>query len=196
MRFPTSRIEKSLRIQGFDLIAGVDEAGCGALAGPVVAAAVILPVGRRPRVRDSKQISASRREELFAEITDSALSWGVGIVRAEEIDAQGIRPATLEAMRRAVLSLQNAVYVLVDAWRIPDLTIPQKGLIRGDQSEALIAAASILAKVTRDRYMREADLSFPMYNFAQHKGYGTVDHRRRIQIHGASPLHRKTFSWA
>ena len=159
-----------------------------------MAAAVVLPLGERPRACDSKLISATRREVLYEEITRCAVGWGIGIVSAEEIDLIGIRPATLRAMRFAVSSLGRLEHVLVDAWRIPEITTPQTGIIHGDQSEALIAAASILAKVTRDRLMCEAHEAFPMYNFSQHKGYGTQDHRKAILIHGPSPLHRRSFT--
>lgn len=194
---PTNKKERALRRGGLEFIAGVDEAGCGALAGPVVAAAVVLPSKRRLPVRDSKQLSPAVREELYDDIVNIALGWGVGIVSAEEIDRIGIRPATLRAMKKAIENIVYALdHIIVDAWTIPNIETPQTGIIRGDQSESLIAAASIVAKVTRDRLMREAHTMFPVYRFDEHKGYGTAVHRFALRTHGASPIHRLTFSYA
>jgi ribonuclease HII len=145
-------------------------------------------------VYDSKQLSAKRREALYEAIVNEAVAYGVGIIEASEIDRIGIRPATLLAMRSALMACEGVDYALVDAWTIPGTLVSQKGLIRGDATERLIAAASILAKVTRDRLMVACASEFPSYGFAVHKGYGTAAHRAAIRQHGMSPLHRKTFT--
>lgn len=176
-------------------MAGVDEAGCGAVAGPVVAAAVVLPEGHGLQVRDSKLLSPLQRNRLFDEIHEAALQIGTGIVDATVIDDIGIRPATFLAMRKALKELRALEHVLVDGWAIPDLDIPQTRIIKGDQKEFCIAAASIIAKVTRDRLMIEASALYPQYAFAVHKGYGTVRHREAVCAHGASPLHRRSFTF-
>lgn len=195
MIVPTNKIEIVLRERGIVRIAGVDEAGCGALAGPVVAGAVMLKEDHGLPVRDSKLISPSLREKLYLQIISNAISWGVGIVEAEEIDEIGIRPATLKAMRLAVEMMGTAEHILVDARTIPQIKISQTAIIRGDRTESQIAAASIIAKVTRDRIMKEAGVLFPMYNFEKHKGYGTLEHRILLETHGRSVFHRKTFSF-
>jgi len=198
MRSPTFHLEKQLAACGYSAIAGVDEVGCGALAGPVLAAAVILPVtSRLGRIRDSKMLSPIMRAALYSQITVRAAGWAVGQSSVAEITALGLRPATLLAMRRAVDQLNVVDYVLVDAWTLPALPIPQQGLIRGDQSVKSIAAASIIAKVTRDRMMAEYAIEYPGYGFEKHKGYGTAFHQSRIQELGPCAIHRlsyKTFA--
>lgn len=193
-QMPKSLLEADLRSRGFVCIAGVDEAGCGALAGPVVAGAVVLPKECVLPVCDSKMLTAKARDHLFSGIIEEAVAHGVGMVQADEIDHIGIRPATLLAMRLALEACGAVEHVLVDAWTIPSIRTPQTGIIRGDAQERLIAAASIVAKVTRDRWMQQAHDQFPLYGFAEHKGYGTATHRAAIHQHGFSPIHRKTFT--
>ncbi len=192
---PTFKEERAFAQAGFLRIAGVDEAGCGALAGPVVAGAVILPLNSRiVDLRDSKLLSAKKRDELFDVIRMKATAFGIGIAHVEEITAFGIRPATMLAMRRALEQIAEVDAALVDAWTIPELTITQKGIIRGDKKVKSIAAASVLAKVTRDRMMAEIGKMYPHYGFDIHKGYGTLSHRTAIRNHGPCPAHRMTFT--
>ncbi|MBS0375151.1 MAG: ribonuclease HII [Proteobacteria bacterium] len=190
----------SVRWPARERLAGVDEAGRGPLAGPVVAAAVILPV--RPRWRgldDSKRLEAPVREALAARIRREAVAWGLGWADAAEIDALNILEATLLAMRRALLALPVAPrHVQVDGNRAPSLAglgfeAPVEAIVGGDGREAAIAAASILAKTWRDAYMALADARYPAYGFAVHKGYGTPAHQAVLAAHGACPLHRRTF---
>lgn len=191
---PTFKMERELYARGFRRIVGVDEVGCGALAGPVVAAAVILPVDSRiGKLRDSKLLDARRREELYPLIVKRAMAWSVGVASVEEIATLNIRGANLLAMRRAVEAIEFVEYVLVDAWTIPGITIPQRGIVRGDLTVKSIAAASIIAKVMRDRMMRELAQEFPQYGFDVHKGYGTKAHREAIVEHGVCPHHRLAF---
>ncbi|HAU65766.1 MAG: Ribonuclease HII [Candidatus Uhrbacteria bacterium GW2011_GWF2_39_13] len=191
---PTFKYERMLACQGYQRIAGTDEAGCGALAGPVVAGAVILPLNSRiGGIRDSKLLRESQREELYAFITSRAVAWSIGSASVEEIYTLGIRQANYLAIRRAVEALSEIDYVLVDAWTIPNLSCPQKGIIRGDQSIKSIAAASIIAKVTRDRMMKVLSEQYPEYGFEKHKGYGTVSHKKAIHIHGPCAIHRLNF---
>lgn len=176
-------------------IAGVDEAGRGPLAGPVVAAAVILdperPIGG---LRDSKTVSSVRREQLARIIRDRAVSWAIARVSVEDIDALNILGATLLAMRRAVLSLSIApAHVLVDGNRCPNLPYSAEGVVKGDTKVAPISAASILAKVYRDMEMRALDALYPMYGFARHKGYPTREHIEQLRMFGACPEHRRSF---
>lgn len=198
VQWPKGEKEAALRAQGVEPIAGVDEVGAGALAGPVVAAAVVLPLGHALRVRDSKTLSALQRERLCGEIRAVALGIGVGICDATEIDRVGIRAATHAAMRAALAELTASgvvvAHVLVDGWRIPELNVPQTAIVKGDASEYCIAAASIVAKVTRDRMMVAFDACFPAYAFARHKGYGTQAHRDAVRVHGPCELHRQSFS--
>ena len=182
-------------------IAGLDEAGRGALAGPVVAAAVILPLNDQIEtllhgVNDSKQLSAKKREVLFELICQHALAYGIGQQPAAVIDAIGILPANKLAMQTAVTQLTpTPQFLLIDGRiRLPQLNIRQQSIIRGDSQSLSIAAASILAKVTRDRLMCELDGQFPHYGFAQHKGYGTELHRAAIAQHGPCPQHRHSFA--
>lgn len=181
---------------GLALVAGLDEAGRGPLAGPVVAAAVVLTPDRRVRkLADSKLLSPERREELFGEITARAVAVGVGIVDHETIDRVNILQATRLAMIEALRGLgMEPDLVITDFVKLPGLTCPQRNLVDGDQRCATVAAASIIAKVTRDRLMVEADKQFPDYGFARHKGYATADHLAALDRHGPCPLHRRTFA--
>lgn len=178
------------------LVAGVDEAGRGPLAGPVVAAAVILD-DLRPiaGLNDSKKLSAARREKLFDEIRAKALCCSIAHASVEEIDEINILQATLLAMRRAVEGLRlKPAKVLVDGNRLPVLDVLAEAIVKGDATVPAISAASILAKVTRDRWCAELDAQYPQYGFATHKGYGTAKHLAALQTHGACPEHRKTFA--
>ena len=178
------------------LIAGVDEAGRGPLAGPVVAAAVILdPAARIPGLADSKLLSPRRRAELDAEIRECAVSFAIARVDVDVIDTINILQATMQAMREAVGRLNPVPErVLVDGNRCPDLPYPVRAVVRGDASVAVISAASILAKVARDREMVEMDRRYPDYGFARHKGYGTRAHRAALLRFGPSPIHRRSFA--
>ena len=178
------------------LVAGVDEAGRGPLAGPVVAAAVILD-DRNPirGLADSKVLTARRREQLFDEIRARALCCSVAQASVDEIDMLNILQATMLAMRRAVEGLRlKPALVLVDGNRLPTLSVRAEAIVKGDSKIAAISAASILAKVTRDHWCAELDLQYPQYGFAGHKGYGTAEHLQALQAHGACPQHRKSFS--
>ncbi len=189
------KFEKELWGEGVALIAGVDEAGVGPLAGPVVAGAVILPreFGLRD-LNDSKKLGQKTRRDLSVEIKTGALAWAVGIAEVEEIDRLNIYRAGLLAMRRAVCGLSRRPdFILVDARTIPDCEIGQRGIIRGDELSASIAAASIIAKTTRDAIMVELDREFPGYGFASHKGYATPEHFRALRERGALPVHRRSF---
>src|SRR6266496_5330819 len=191
------RFEIELWEQGFRFIAGVDEAGMAPLAGPVVAAAVILPRNYKLRqLNDSKQIlDESLRAELGQHIKEDALFWSVGCAEVEEIDTLNIYHAGLLAMRRAVEGLASQPdFILVDARRIPHVPTPQRGIIKGDTLSASIAAASIIAKTTRDALMAELDSLHPGYNFATHKGYPTPEHCRLLKELGAAPIHRRSFA--
>lgn len=176
-------------------VAGVDEAGRGALVGNVVAAAVILPATfNLPGLTDSKKLSARQREVLFDAITAQALAWCAAAASPAEIDAMNIHHATLLAMRRAVEGLATPPQsVLVDGKFTPDLAMPARAIVGGDASEACIAAASIIAKVTRDRQMMELETRFPGYGFAAHKGYGTKAHLAALARLGATPEHRRSY---
>ncbi|MFL6210674.1 MAG: ribonuclease HII [Pyrinomonadaceae bacterium] len=189
--------EEELWAAGYQLIAGVDEAGMAPLAGPVVAAAVILPACYKLRgLNDSKKILDSlKRAELAEQIKRDAHAWAVGFAEVEEIDQLNIYHAGLLAMRRAVASLPLIPdFVLVDARKIPDCPAPQRGIVHGDMLSASIAAASILAKTTRDAHMCELDRQYPGYGLAAHKGYPTPAHYRALQALGATPIHRRSFA--
>lgn len=177
------------------LICGIDEAGRGPLAGPVVAGAVILPKNSRILyLNDSKKLSEKRREELFVRIQKEALAWSVGIAGPERIDEINILQATYEAMRKAIQGLpQKPDLLLNDAVTIPDVEIVQIPIVKGDAKSLSIAAASILAKVTRDHMMMEYDMIYPEYGFGKHKGYGTAAHMEAIRRFGPCPIHRRTF---
>ena len=176
-------------------IAGIDEAGRGPLAGPVVSAAVILEPGNIPDgLHDSKQLSAKRREDLFAAIIKSA-AYGIGIAEPEEIDRINILGATMIAMQRAALDLPvRPNVVLVDGNRAPDMSMKTRTIIKGDSKSLSIAAASIIAKVTRDHIMKQTDIRFSGYGFAAHKGYPTHMHREALDTLGPTPLHRRSFA--
>jgi ribonuclease HII len=195
-RHPDLRHERKLWRTGIETVAGVDEAGVGPMAGPVVAAAVVF----RPEtfirgVHDSKQLLADKREELHAQIRERALTFGIGVAEVEEIDRLNIYWATMRAIERALAALQRAPqHVLIDGRRVPGLAIPQTHIVGGDRKSFCIAAASILAKVTRDRIMNAYDEQYPGYGFAQHKGYCTADHFQLLEQLGPSPIHRRSFS--
>ncbi|MCR4595004.1 MAG: ribonuclease HII [Clostridiales bacterium] len=187
--------EKALA-EGFKNICGIDEAGRGPLAGPVYAATVILPLGLEiPGLNDSKKLSEKKREELFDVITENAVSWAVGTADEKEIDEINILNATFLAMKRAVEGLSvKADYALVDGNRYPHIgNIKEETVIKGDGKVMSIAAASIIAKVSRDRYMLEMANEYPQYQFEKHKGYGTKLHYEMIEKYGISPIHRKSF---
>lgn len=183
------------KYSAYQNIAGIDEAGRGPLAGPVVAASVILPVDCEILyLDDSKKLSAARREQLYDEITSKAAAYGVGIISAGRIDEINILQATYEAMRAAIEDMgEEPGMVLVDAVTIPKIKYKQTGIIKGDACSVSIAAASIIAKVTRDRIMMDFDQMYPVYGFASHKGYGSKAHIEAIKEYGPCPLHRKTF---
>ncbi|CEN76574.1 ribonuclease HII [[Clostridium] sordellii] len=181
--------------KGFTYIGGIDEAGRGPLAGPVVAAVVVFKPGTKIEgINDSKKLSEAKRDELFEIIKEEALDYGIGIVQKDEIDEYNILNATYMAMKKAVNCLkQKPDYLLVDAAHIPDVDIEQKSIIKGDSKSISIAAASILAKVTRDSIMYEYDKMYPEYGFASHKGYGTDQHYKAIREHGITSIHRRSF---
>jgi ribonuclease HII len=188
--------EERLRIEGSTLIAGIDEVGRGALAGPVVAAAVVLP--EKPfidGVRDSKKLSPAKREKIFAVIHSIAIAIGVGIVDAKVIDKINILQATYLAMRQAVSQLSFIPdYLLIDGFQVPEIKIPQLPLLKGDSRSISIAAASIIAKITRDRIMIEEGSAHPCYGFLRHKGYGTKEHYKAIAKYGPCSIHRQSFN--
>ena len=195
--------ERDLRAAGKRYIAGVDEVGRGPLAGPVVAACVILPedfdvLG----VDDSKKLSEKKREQLYDEILSKALAWGIGMQDNASIDEINILEATKEAMRCAIIEAEQRLrektgcgidHILIDALTLREIAIPQTGIIKGDSASLSIAAASILAKVTRDRMMVEYDSIYPGYAFAKNKGYGTKAHYEGLQAQGMTPIHRRSF---
>lgn len=190
------RVERELWKTGLTTIAGVDEVGVGPLAGPVVAAAVILPCDARIReIDDSKKLSPSLREAVAASIRGCAVGVGLGVVDVEDIDRLNIFHAALEAMRRAVLALPVLPdHVVVDARSIPGIAMPQTALTKGDCRCYSVAAASIIAKVTRDGLMRELAARYPLYGFGEHMGYGTKQHLDAIQRYGPLPIHRRSFA--
>ncbi len=187
------RFRQVLYRHGFESIAGVDEVGRGPLAGPVVAAAVILPRGLPSfRLDDSKQLSQAQRNELYEKINKEAVAVGIGIAQPQEIDALNIHNASLLAMYRALSSLQQAPdFCFVDGrFLVPNLTCPQRAIVSGDGRCDVVAAASIIAKVTRDRLLEELDTIYPSYGFAANKGYPTFEHLQALREHGPSPVHR------
>ncbi|NLK37196.1 MAG: ribonuclease HII [Epulopiscium sp.] len=187
--------ERSYYAKGIEYIAGIDEVGRGPLAGPVVAAAVILPKECKIHgINDSKKLSEQKREELYHVILEKALAYGIGVVSQERIDEINILQATYEAMRMALEQLAvTPQQILADAVTIPGVMLPQKGIVKGDAKSISIGAASILAKVTRDRMMIEWDAAYPQYGFASHKGYGSAEHIKVIKQQGLCPLHRRSF---
>ena len=187
--------ERECYEKGFELVAGIDEVGRGPLAGPVVAAAVILPKNCKiAGVNDSKKLSAQKREELCQIIKEQAVAWAVGVVSNERIDEINILQATYEAMREALSKLEvQPDFILADAVTIPKVSTPQKGIIKGDAKSISIGAASIIAKVTRDRLMVEYDKIMPEYGFASNKGYGSAEHIAALKAYGPSPIHRASF---
>jgi ribonuclease HII len=196
VRVPATRtLENSLRRVGFVHVAGVDEVGRGCLAGPVVAAAVLLHPDRHiPGVCDSKLVPSVKRERLYEQIVRRAVAWAVAAADPAEIDRINIHQASLRAMQRAVLSLVPLPdIVLVDAFRVPELPMAQRGVLHGDRRCSAIAAASIVAKVTRDRQMLELHGRDPRYGFDRHKGYATADHLEAVARFGYSDVHRRSF---
>jgi ribonuclease HII len=191
-------IEEKLLASGIALIAGVDEAGRGACAGPLVIAAVILRDLRDPKlggVTDSKKLTPEKRELLFAEIMDSALTYSIIEISSAEIDQKGLHNCNIEGMRRAASSLSiRPEYILTDGYSIPGLEIENLAIWKGDQVALSISAASILAKVYRDRVMSELDLKYPGYGLESHKGYATQAHEKAMEILGVSPIHRKSYA--
>jgi ribonuclease HII len=195
-RVPATRtLENALRRVGFVHVAGCDEVGRGCLAGPVVAAAVVLHPDRHiPGVCDSKTVPAAERERLYDQILCAAIAWAVGEADPSEIDRINIHQASLRAMQRAVLRLAPLPdIVLVDAFRVPDLPMAQRGVLHGDRRCSAIAAASIVAKVTRDRQMLDLHGRDPRYGFDRHKGYATADHLEAVARFGYSDVHRRSF---
>jgi ribonuclease HII len=189
------RHDEDLRNNGFQRIAGIDEAGRGPLAGPVVAAAVVLRGNTRIKgLRDSKKVPEKERESLFIEIQDIALDIGIGIVNHEDIDRINILRASKLAMKLAIENLSTRPdFLVIDAVSLPSVPIKQLFPIKGESVSASVAAASIIAKVTRDRLMLEYHYQYPQYNFIKHKGYSTKEHMELIQLYGPCPIHRKSF---
>ena len=196
---PIQELEEAARARGFALVCGCDEAGAGPLAGPVYAGAVILRPGLElPYLNDSKQVTPKRRDLLFDQIKEAAVAWAVASVSPEEIDATDILSARVKAMQLAINALPvQPDYALIDGNRDKGkhfaLVTPHETVIKGDSRSASIAAASILAKVSRDRYMEEMAEKYPQYRFAQHKGYGTKLHYEMLDQYGPSPIHRRSF---
>ena len=189
------KLEQEITDQGYSAVCGVDEAGRGPLCGPVVAAAVILPQGLYIEgLNDSKKLSEKKREALFDRICESAIAYAIAEGSVEEINQTNILEATLCAMRRAIQSLPiPADYALIDGNISRDFPIPAKAVVHGDALSPSIAAASILAKVTRDRLCIELDRQYPQYGIAKHKGYGTKDHMNALRTHGPAPIYRTKF---
>lgn len=189
------RLEQECRAEGFCFVAGVDEVGRGPLAGPVVAAAVVLPCGvALPPVKDSKQLTASAREKLRDSLYAlPGIQIGIGEADVETIDRLNILNATHLAMRRAVEQLKQADFILVDGLPVKGLPLPSRAVVKGDATSASIAAASIIAKVYRDRLMEKFDAEYPGYGFAAHKGYGTAAHLAALKRLGVTPVHRRSF---
>lgn len=187
--------ESQARRLGFSLIAGVDEVGRGPLAGPVTAAAVILPENyKNSEIRDSKKLTPARRETLFDVITEDALSIGIGFVEPSIIDEINILRASLLAMQKAVLNLDlSPDFILIDGIHTLDVPVPQKAIVKGDSLSLSIAAASIIAKVSRDHIMDRYHVQYSQYNFVKNKGYGTSEHREAIKKYGVCKIHRKSF---
>ena len=193
MKYPNFNEEKKLWKKGYKFVAGIDEAGRGPLAGPVVAAAVILNGKILKQIKDSKKLSEKQREEIFKKIKNCPeILWGIGIVSEKVIDKINILEATKLAMQKAVKNL-NSDFILIDGNFKINSEIPQKSIIKGDQKVFSISAASIIAKVTRDRLMQKYHKKYPQYGFDKHKGYGTKKHFEALEKFGACKIHRKTF---
>lgn len=193
---PSFKYERNLFQNGILLVAGIDEAGRGPLAGPVVAAAVILPQKfKRGKLDDSKKLTPQARDELYLRLTDNpGIHWHAAVVSVEDIDRMNILRATHHAMRLAVEGLRMAPqHVLIDGLEVRPFPIPQTAIVDGDALCVSIAAASVIAKVTRDRIMVEMHALYPEYDFAQHKGYSTREHLARLRKHGPCPIHRRSF---
>ena len=198
---PSYDIERALCAEGYTAVCGIDEAGRGPLCGSVVAAACILPDGLEiPELNDSKKLTPKKRDKLFDLILQNAVAYGIAEATVEEIDALNILEADLLAMRRAIDNLHTpdgqpyrADYALIDGNISRDFQIPARAVIKGDSLSMSIAAASILAKVTRDRMCEDMDKAYPMYGIAKHKGYGTKAHMDALRAYGPSPIHRKKF---
>lgn len=188
--------EKEAWAEGFEGVVGVDEAGLGPLAGPVVAAAVLLPKHfDADGVRDSKAMTPAAREKMFTRITSEAICFGIGIIDREKIDEINVLRAAQAAMRAALSELGVAFdFILVDGRPVPDLCAKSRAIVKGDSLSVSIGAASILAKVTRDRIMLDLDKQYPEYGFASHKGYGTAEHIAALNEHGPCPCHRRSFA--
>jgi len=195
MRIDRLVYEKKLWQQGYKFIAGTDEVGRGPLAGAVYACAVIFEkYFIFPEVKDSKKLSEKKREFLFELIMKEAVCHSIGIATEKEIDTINIRQASFLAMHRAIESLEiQPDYLLVDGFDLPEVKIPSEGIIKGDDKSFTIAAASIIAKVSRDAYMKDLDKKYPNYKFAKNKGYGTKEHIEAIKKYGITPVHRKSF---
>lgn len=192
---PDYSFELAARDAGYRHVCGIDEAGRGPLSGPVVAAACVLEPGTEiPGLNDSKKLTPKKRDLLYDLVIERATDFAVGFATPEEIDSINILNATMLAMRRAIAALKEPVdYALVDGNCIRDYPIPARAIIKGDSLSMSVAAASILAKVTRDRLCLEDDRQYPMYGFAKHKGYGTAEHVAALRTYGPCPIHRKTF---
>ncbi|MBK1830896.1 ribonuclease HII [Verrucomicrobiaceae bacterium R5-34] len=194
---PDLEFENARRQQGHTLIAGIDEAGRGPLAGPVAAAAVILPDNfTHPLLNDSKKLTEKRREALYAELTErDDILWGLSFADAEEIDRINILRATHAAMARATEALTPTPdFCLIDGLAVPSFPFPSEGIVKGDGKSLSIAAASVIAKVSRDRLMLQYAEQYPAYGFERHKGYGTKVHLEALQEHGPCPIHRQSFA--
>lgn len=187
--------ERQVWAMGYKLVAGIDEVGRGPLAGPVVAAAVILPgESILPGLDDCKRLSGKRRQDLYELIKEKALAIGIGMVHPEGIDEANVMMATYKSMVKAVADLSvTPDYLLIDALHLPNVSQPQSPIVGGDGQSCSIAAASIVAKVARDEYMIEMDKRYPQYGFANHKGYGTLEHREALEQYGPCPIHRKNY---
>lgn len=192
---PDYSFELAARDAGYRRVCGIDEAGRGPLSGPVVAAACVLEPGTEiPGLNDSKKLTPKKRDLLYDLVIERATDFAVGFATPEEVDSINILNATMLAMRRAIAALKvSADYALVDGNCIRDYPIPARAIIKGDSLSMSVAAASILAKVTRDRLCLEDDRQYPMYGFAKHKGYGTAEHIAALRTYGPCPIHRKTF---
>ncbi len=195
LRIPNYNYESRLKIQGYGFIVGVDEVGRGSWAGPVVAAAVILPQERIYKLRDSKLLASAERGRLARQIINRALSFSIQFVSHFQIDSLGLHQATILAYKKALKNLRvRADFVLVDAYRIPNLSTPHLAIIKGDMKCVSIAAASIIAKVARDNFMIELSNIYPQYDWQNNKGYSSPKHQAALEKYGPTPFHRKSFA--